>query len=184
MSAGKGKGTRANAMLLELAAASLLVLLLSARTALAEEHHHSYMEGPKPKPHSFDLEYGKHIVDLNTAVYCPNGQSVETWTCPVCNKPRIKDFKVDKVIHEFELNIMAFTGYSPSLGKTQGIQECYRMALYSENLHTFRWWTDAFIFAFRGTKSDDIRNWIIDLSVLELDLDLPYPNSEGAKVHG
>lgn len=37
---------------------------------------------------------------------------------------------------------------------------------------------------FRGTKSDDLRNWIIDWSILELDLDLPYPNSEGAKVHG
>ncbi len=44
--------------------------------------------------------------------------------------------------------------------------------------------TDAFLFVFRGTKSDDIRNWIIDLSVLELDLDLPYPGSNGAKVHG
>ena len=43
---------------------------------------------------------------------------------------------------------------------------------------------DAFLFVFRGTKSDDIRNWLVDLSVLELDLDLPYPNSKGAKGHG
>ena len=43
---------------------------------------------------------------------------------------------------------------------------------------------DAFLFVFRGTKSDDIRNWLVDHSVLELDLDLPYPNSNGAKVHG
>ena len=65
----------------------------------------------------FDLEYGKHIVDLNTVVYCSDGSKVQDWSCPVCNKPRVKDFEVDDVIHEFEINIMAYTGYSPSLGK-------------------------------------------------------------------
>ncbi len=67
----------------------------------------------------FDLEYGKYIVDFNTAVYCPDRRVVETWTRPVCNKTRIKNFEVDAVIHEFELNINAYTGYSPTLGKPE-----------------------------------------------------------------
>ena len=131
-------------------AVAMLLTLASTKASVVAE-------AVEDRP-SFDLEYGKHIVDLNTVVYCRDGNKIETWTCPVCDKPRIKDFEVDDVIHEFELNIMAFTGYSPSL--------------------------DAFVFVFRGTKSDDLRNWIIDLSVLELDLDLPYPGSNGAKVHG
>ena len=65
----------------------------------------------------FDLEYGKYVVDYNTVVYCPDGSQIETWSCPVCNNTRVKDFEVDEVIHEFELNIQAYTGYSPTLGK-------------------------------------------------------------------
>lgn len=141
---------------------------------------------------AFDLEYGQHIVDFNTVVYCPDGREIESWTCPTCRKNTTKNFQVDQVIHEFEINIQAYTGYSPTLGTFGHIQTSCSRSLpplgaddaTSRFLASFIRDADAFLFVFRGTKSDDIRNWLVDLSVLELDLDLPYPNSNGAKVHG
>lgn len=71
---------------------------------------------------AFDLEYGQHIVDFNTVVYCPDGREIESWTCPTCRKNTTKNFQVDQVIHEFEINIQAYTGYSPTLGTFGHIQ--------------------------------------------------------------
>jgi len=89
------------------------VLLLSCAFSNARAENEN---SPKPG-FVFDEEYGKHIVDFNNVAYCPDGRLVESWTCSCCNKTTVKNFKVDTVIHEFELNIMAYTGYSPSLGK-------------------------------------------------------------------
>ena len=106
---------------------------------------------------AFDEEFGVTMAQYNSVAYCWDNRMVESWTCPVCHG-RVGDFEVNKVFAEFELNIQGFTGYSPRL--------------------------DAFLVVFRGTDSGDLRNWITDLSFLELDLELPYPGSKGAKVHG
>ena len=95
--------------------------------------------------------------------------------------PRVRDK------HPGLHGILSYSGYvrsHPALLLTKPLPPMGADDATSRFLASFIRDADAFLFVFRGTKSDDIRNWLVDLSVLELDLDLPYPNSKGAKVHG
>uniref|UniRef100_A0A061RNW9 Alpha beta-hydrolase n=1 Tax=Tetraselmis sp. GSL018 TaxID=582737 RepID=A0A061RNW9_9CHLO len=103
---------------------------------------------------SFDFARSLKLANLAAVSQC-QPHRIANWTCTRCW--HIPDFQDASVNHDLERELLAFTGWLPSLNSA--------------------------IVVFRGTDRGSLSNWLADLRGWQTDFDLPWPRAEGCRVH-
>lgn len=107
--------------------------------------------------YGFPLTESLTLAAFESVSYCLDLPSVMLWNCTRCRQPKIAGFLPEETAYDKLWDVFALVGYFP------------------------KW--KAIIVAFRGTNSDDLRNWIFDFAGWKAKHPLPFPGAEGVKVH-
>jgi len=132
----------------------VLVLVLLACALSAVHANTINVVGNPPPPNFWSYQTGYDYLMLAYSAYCPK-DVLGSWTCKFCNNNSdVSSFKVNSFIFDRRTNSFGYAAYSSALNQI--------------------------VIAYRGTESNSIRNWIIDLEFGKL---TPYANYSGVQVH-
>ncbi|BDA47587.1 Lipase at C-terminar half [Coccomyxa sp. Obi] len=102
-----------------------------------------------------DLDLAITLAHLQSVAYChfPN---VDAWNCSRCHG-RAANFQVERIVYDEGWDLFGYAGWDPRL--------------------------QAMVVSFRGTDSHSIYNWAENMRYWRTDFKVPFPGSDGSKVH-
>eukprot|EP00192_Tetraselmis_astigmatica_P012282 CAMPEP_0117671388 /NCGR_PEP_ID=MMETSP0804-20121206/13305_1 /TAXON_ID=1074897 /ORGANISM="Tetraselmis astigmatica, Strain CCMP880" /LENGTH=384 /DNA_ID=CAMNT_0005479841 /DNA_START=170 /DNA_END=1324 /DNA_ORIENTATION=+ len=105
-------------------------------------------------PAEFDYHSSLLLAELASIAQC-QPRKIANWTCSRCSQvPGFLDVSVD---HDVEQELLAFSGWSPTL--------------------------KSIVVVFRGTDKHSLSNWLADLMGWQTDFDVPWCVLEDCRVH-